>query len=477
MVPDGVNRETGLFFRSVESTANFANPSDRTGIVIADRMNPSPLAYKDTEALVTSGFIAAMVCLGIGVTFGVRRRRFLPWPKLAGWSIPFAYCISAVVLGGLLPRLEHHLLPGLNSSMTVAAAMTIYSAIATGMITLTGIVFSLVFVMVQFSSTAYSPRLVLWISRDPLMYHAMGVFTATFIYAIAAIAWIDRSGSGRVPFVSVWIVMALLMASVGVFVALVHRVNRLQINNVLNFTGDFGRRVVESLYPPLDRYVTAKDRTDFRQLPVTQALHYSGSPRTIQALDMAALTALAESSGGVVEMTAAVGDTLVESTPLLRVFGGRRTIRESAFRHAIHTGTERTFEQDPKYVLRLLVDIAIRALSPAVNDPSTAVQALDQIEDLLVRIGRRRLEIGEIRNKTGVLRLVMPVPSWEDFLNLAFEEIRVYGAAHPVPRGLRRRRGSDLRRPGSCDKWMHPAACVAPATPDAVPPEQPRSDR
>src|SRR5262249_28286484 len=97
-------------------------------------------------------------------------------------------------------------------------------------------------------------------------------------------------------------------------------------------------------------------------------------------------------------------------------------------RPAITFGSERTFEQDPKYAIRLLVDIAIKALSPAVNDPTTAVQALDQIEDLLIRLGRRRLEIGAFRDSKNNLRLLMRFPAWEDFLRLAFDEIRFCGA-------------------------------------------------
>jgi uncharacterized membrane protein len=97
-------------------------------------------------------------------------------------------------------------------------------------------------------------------------------------------------------------------------------------------------------------------------------------------------------------------------------------------RYAIELGGERTFEQDPKYAIRLLVDIAIKALSPAINDPTTAVQALDQIEDLLIRLGRRRLEIGDFRDAQGKLRLLIGFPAWEDFLRLAFDEIRLYGS-------------------------------------------------
>jgi uncharacterized membrane protein len=97
-------------------------------------------------------------------------------------------------------------------------------------------------------------------------------------------------------------------------------------------------------------------------------------------------------------------------------------------RRAIKLGRERTFEQDPKYAIRLLVDIAIKASSPAINDPTTAVQALDQIEDLLVRLGRRRLEIGSFYDAAGKLRLLMSFPTWDDFLRLAFDEICSYGA-------------------------------------------------
>ena len=106
-----------------------------------------------------------------------------------------------------------------------------------------------------------------------------------------------------------------------------------------------------------------------------------------------------------------------------RAPAARRTTRRR-----IEAGDERTFQQDPKYAIRLLVDIAIKALSPAINDPTTAVQALDQIEDLLLRLGRRDLDIGDFDDDAGRLRLVVPFPTWDDFLLLALDEIRSCGA-------------------------------------------------
>jgi len=140
------------------------------------------------------------------------------------------------------------------------------------------------------------------------------------------------------------------------------------------------------------------------------------------------LEALASSVDGVIEVASAVGDTVVVGSVLLYVHGAKENIDEQVLRAAFLMGEQRTFDQDPKYAIRLLVDIAIRALSPAINDPTTAVQALDQIEDLLRRIGRRRLEIGAIYDRQGKLRLFTPHPTWEDFTALAFDEIRVYGS-------------------------------------------------
>jgi uncharacterized membrane protein len=150
--------------------------------------------------------------------------------RIGSWRIPLSYAAAALLLGFTVPRLAYDAVPGLVSTVSVNAAIGIYSAVASGMIALTGVVFSLMFVMVQFSSTAYSPRLVLWIARDPVISHSLGVFTATFLYALGALAWVDRGGSGRVPLVSALIVIALLVASVVMFVFLIQRVSMLQIN-------------------------------------------------------------------------------------------------------------------------------------------------------------------------------------------------------------------------------------------------------
>lgn len=347
----------------------------------------------------------------------------------APWTVTSIYACGAIAAGILLPRIESRLFPNLVSPVSVAAAMAIYSSIASGMIALTGVVFSLTFVMVQFSATAYSPRLVLWFARDPLLAHAFGTFTATFLYAIAALAWIDRAGApGRVPLLSAMAVVVLLLASTAMFVGLIHRIAALQISRTLASTGDRGRRVIDSTYPPASVRLLDLDSQAFPDLRSVETVVYHGPPLAVQGVAIATLVDLATQAGALVEVVVAVGDTVSESTPLLRVINARTAMDERRLRRCVLLGVERTFEQDPKYALRLLVDIAIRALSPAINDPTTAVQALDQIGDLLLRLGRRQLEIGAFHNGGGELRVVVPFPTWDDFLRLAFGEIAAYGA-------------------------------------------------
>jgi len=345
------------------------------------------------------------------------------------WLVTAVYAGAAIAAGVLLPRVEHRIAPHLVSPVSVSAATAIYSSIASGMIALTGVVFSLTFVMVQFSATAYSPRLVLWFARDPLLAHAFGTFTATFLYALAALAWVDRTGTpGGVPLISALTVLALLLASVAMFVGLIQRVAALQITRTLAFTGDQGRRVIDTTYPHASVPLLDTSAQTFPDIESIQTVTYHGPPLAVQGVNITSLVAIAAQADALVEVTVAVGDSISEAVPLLRVVNARAAIDEPALRRAVLLGVERTFDQDPKYALRLLVDIAIRALSPSLNDPTTAVQALDQIGDLLLRLGRRQLEIGAFHDEVGRLRLIVPFPSWDDFLRLAFGEIAAYGA-------------------------------------------------
>src|SRR5262245_59395388 len=133
--------------------------------------------------------------------------------KVNLWFIPMVYVIASAAAGMVLPRIELAYVTGYNVRLSVASTQAAVSAAASGMMALTGIVFALSFVMVQFSAIAYSPRLVALFARDRTLYHSLGVFSATFIYAFFTLAFVDRDGSGRVPPLSVWAVGILLIVS------------------------------------------------------------------------------------------------------------------------------------------------------------------------------------------------------------------------------------------------------------------------
>jgi uncharacterized membrane protein len=202
----------------------------------------------------------------------------------------------------------------------------------------------------------------------------------------------------------------------------------------LHLVGDQGRAVINDMFRRLNGKPGAsracesiEDRARLGR--ATQTVKYFGKPRAISKFDVDSLVALARQAGGTIVMACAVGDTLVEGTVLLRLHEARESLPEEALFRAVVVGKVRTFEQDPKYPIRLLVDIAIRALSPAINDPTTAVQTIDQLEDLLRRLGSAELQGGHVSDNNGDLRLVFPTPTWEDYLTLSFDEIRQFGAS------------------------------------------------
>ena len=341
------------------------------------------------------------------------------------------YAVGSLAAAVTFPGFEYSHLSAYHHGISVSSAQAFLSAVASGTMALTAIVFSIAFLVIQFSASAYSKRLVLLFSRDPILFNSLGMFFATFLYALAELFYVDRGGDNKVPYFSTLFVAALLSVSVILLSLLVHRMSQLQITQVLRMVGDKGRQVIHETYAALGDAAEARavrqEAALVRAAVPLQTLRYAGPPRAVQRFDVARLVRLAQDAGAVVVVECAVGDIVPDGALLLRVFGNGSQISQSALLQALHLAWERTFEQDPKYPLRLLVDTAIMALSPAVNDPTTAVQSLDQIEDLLHRLGGCDLDAGYAKDAGGTLRLIFPMPTWEDYLSLAFDEIRMFG--------------------------------------------------
>jgi uncharacterized membrane protein len=359
---------------------------------------------------------------------------------MALWLIPMLYIGGTFCFGIVFLRLEHEYLAQSKFSLSqwffndfsIASAQACLGAIASGMIALTAIVFTVAYITAQFNSVAYSPRVASFFVSKPALFHTFGLFNATFIYSVITLGWVDRENSKIVPEFSMLIVIILVIASMFAFARLVRGVSDLLVTNTLRAVGDRGRVALKETFDHIETEPAHMPKstieTDVQSGPITQSMRYMGVPRSIASFDEKSLVELARQFDAIIEIECAVGDTIVYDTKVLRVRGGLKLIPENRVWRAIHLADARTFEQDPKYPIRLLVDIAIKALSPAINDPTTAVQAIDQLEDLLRRIGRRSLSDVRARDRQGVLRLIYPTPNWEDFLSLSFDEIRQYGA-------------------------------------------------
>ena len=138
------------------------------------------------------------------------------------WLISIMYAVASVVGGFTLPRLEARYFP-YSFDLSISSAQAYLSAVASGMMALTGIVFSIAFILVQFNAIVYSPRLVVWLARDRTLFHALGVFVSTFMYSLSTLAWVDRAGTGRVPLVSCVFVGMMVVTSVLLLSLLVQR--------------------------------------------------------------------------------------------------------------------------------------------------------------------------------------------------------------------------------------------------------------
>jgi uncharacterized membrane protein len=338
--------------------------------------------------------------------------------------LPSLYVLGAILLGNLAPQIDKARDGG---SANIDTARDVLTATATGMIAFTGFVLSGVLLVVQFAAGSYSPRLVLWFRRDHLIKHAIGIFLAAFVFALVALRRLDEPGSDISPDVTVGVALLLLIGSCVLFLALLQRVtDRLRPRALFAAVTREGIRATRQIYPAALDEGHAAERAEWA-LADPEPVRNPGDPGVVASFDRDALLAAAGRAGATIELVLAVGEYARPHAELLRVHGGAAADPGALARHVRIAG-ERTTEQDPAFAIRIVVDTAIRALSPAVNDPTTAVHALDVLEVLVAELAGRDLDASLARDGAGAVRVVWRSPSWNDVLDLAFDEIRGYGA-------------------------------------------------
>jgi uncharacterized membrane protein len=331
------------------------------------------------------------------------------------------FVIAGVVLGLAVPRITT------GSTVEAAAVRTLLFGLSAAVIPFVGIVFSLLFLVVQFGNTALTPRLNIF--RDnPLVWRSFGYFLGVFVgCAVAGLAiGSDRTVSVLVPIVAISAALGILV----VFRALQFAGFRsIQFAPILRDIAERGRAVIDALYTePYEEHGAGRDSVP----PVTSQVRWPHHNAILQQIDLPALRATAERSDSVVELRLAVGDLLREGDVVAQIRSTGSRPSDGAVLASLTAGMERTFDQDPRFAFRLLVDIALRALSPAINDQTTGVQVIDAVDGLLAALATRELDVGLVGSADGTLRVMLSLPSWEDYLELAVDEIAVSAVEVPT---------------------------------------------
>lgn len=342
------------------------------------------------------------------------------------WAVPALCVLLAVGLALAMvevDRARDERLLGLTFGAGPDGAREVLSAITTSMITFTGLVFSITIVVLQLTSSQFSPRVLRTFLRDRQTQWSLGVFVATFVYAVMVLRTVDGSdGSRFVPGLATTLGVVLLLLSVGVFIAYIHHVaTAIQVSSLIRAVGEETRSAIERLLqdPPPSRPPPSLS-APARVLPST-------TYGVVTSVDVPALVALASRADVVLVLRPALGQFVPKGGGLLEVHGDG-TFTEDAAVDAVTQGKDRTMQQDVAFGFRQLVDVAERALSPGINDPTTAVQALDELHDLLRRLVVRTLPNGVHVDDGDRIRLVTQPLRVRDVLHLALDEIDQYGA-------------------------------------------------
>jgi uncharacterized membrane protein len=356
------------------------------------------------------------------------RWRIYEYVRNSIWIVPLVFSAIAIALGIVLPNVDEHTRTTIGISFGSDASRSLLGAIAGGMITFTGFVFSILLLAVQFGSSQFSPRMLRRFLRDPTTKIALGAFMATFLYALTVLRVVGTAEHPNfVPNNSISVALLLLLLSMLMFLRLITRTTQgLRVAAVLRGLGRDARRVIDRVYP---EPVAVGDDALEPPPPPTPArpVVYGGAPGVIQSVDSEGLIERARGADAVVELVPRIGDLIATDSVLFQVHGDGDAIDDDWLQGAVAIGDERTMRQDPAFAFRLLADISAKALSPGVNDPTTSIQALDQIELLLRQIGGRRLTPGIGRDTSGTVRFAYAARSWEDYLSLAIDETRHFG--------------------------------------------------
>jgi uncharacterized membrane protein len=356
------------------------------------------------------------------------------------WLVPAVEVVAAVVLFAVTYALDRAAfagdfrLPGWLLSGSPDAARQILTAIAAAIITVVGVVFSIVIVALTLTSTQFGPRMLRNFIRDRGTQVTLGTFVATFVYAVLALGAIGQGGPTFVPHISITVTLALMVADLAVLIYFLHHITtQIQLPQVIaSIAGDLAAAIELQAGDGAAESGNAAAR-------LVAGLHGPGgevaAPRSgyLQYIQHRLLVRLAAELGVVIHLRYRPGHFLVQGHPYATVWptdAADRVARELSRAHV--TGPYRTLAQDVSFGVDQLVEIAIRALSPAVNDTFTALTCIDWIGDSLCKVTGRWHPTRVYRDGAGVVRLVTTETTYERLVQRAFEKIRQAGRGMPA---------------------------------------------
>jgi uncharacterized membrane protein len=310
--------------------------------------------------------------------------------------------------------------------LSMAGARSMLETIVTLNLSFLVFTFGSLLVAIQVAGGQYTPRIIATtFLRDNAIRFTVAYFTFTLLFNLRVLS---RMGDEMVHQFNTFVASMLGLISLAVFLYLIDYAARmLRPVSIVNRVGESGIAVIRSVYPESSAAPRPAESTGRPAAPARTVVS-SGTSGIVLAVDLKGLVGQARHAGGMIEFLPQVGDFLAADEPLFRLYGGAGAIDDRQLQAAVALGSERTLEQDPTFAFRILVDIAIKALSPAINDPTTAVLAIDQLHRLLRLVGMRHVSREEICDEDGELRLIFLTPNWEDFVHLACTEIRHCGA-------------------------------------------------
>ncbi len=307
-------------------------------------------------------------------------------------------------------------------------ALTILAGIAGSIMTVVSIVFAILLMTLTLASTQFSPRILVSFVRDKATQWTLGIFLGTFSYCMAALPAVRSLPHPYVPVLTVLVAMLLALASVGWLIFFINHISRsISVNHIVDRIAGETEFVIDEIMPhPRGRYEGSE------QAPPSRA----GRERTILArksgyvrfVDFRFLVECAKSFGVQIALERGVGRFVPAGTPIMRVVDAGRVTpeREDRLLTAIDIGPARTMQQDVEFGIIQIVDIALRAISPAVNDPTTAINCIDQLSRIMILWTGRAPPPSYLHAPPHVLRVAIPWIGFDALLDTAFEQIRHY---------------------------------------------------